>query len=292
MSYKSVEKSVVSNLPITAPDNSAVRPFNYTISPREVSLCFTIFPTMGNETPVTNGANKKSSVEKRFTVNGLTGPYLNADSLLQQPLPKLLRGKSGKETITYAPKITLNYRGHLAKWDDFRENGMDFYKDARIRAELDRCADVPIYMDPAIEQINSEAMTRETIQCGAEITLSGRYFCNAIAPVASVVKTLVASAHGESANPKLLPRDLAFGDSWILDQHHRVSGMEPDILLKLPIEGKDQIRLVGELKFYPTVNLGTMLKDYLKGDAKAFRGILGKFIQQQQSFPYRITYRR
>ena len=269
--YKSLGKCILRNLlnPTTL----------QLISQPDTTLHLTIFPSMVGENRVNNGANESSNIGPNSSGSGLVGPYLNADSLLKQPLPQLLRGTSSVETITYAPRITLHYSGPLAKWDNFQENALAFYQDARIRAELDRCANAPIYMDPAIERVNSEAMTRETIQCGAEITLSGRYFCNALAAVASIVRTLVAPAHGASANPNLLPREFAFGDSWILDKPHRVSGMEPDILLKLPIEGKDQIRLVGELKFYPTVDLESMLQDYEDGDAAAFRGILGMYTQ-------------
>ncbi|KAF7446952.1 hypothetical protein PtrSN002B_005484 [Pyrenophora tritici-repentis] len=231
---------------------------------------------MVSETQINNDSNDTSIVSPESSGDELIGSYLNADDLLNQPLPGLLRGEHGIETITNAPRIFHNYEGELAPWKDFKESVMAFYKDPRTKAELDRYAKVPIYMGKAIEEVNSEAMTRETIQCGAEISLSGRLFSRVLAAVISVVRTLVVPAHGKSANPTLLPQKLAFGDAKILDKHLRVDGMEPDILLKLPIQGRDQIRLVGEIKFHPLVNLERMMQGIIDGDSTEFRAILGQ----------------
>ncbi|KAK1908007.1 hypothetical protein P3342_013326 [Pyrenophora teres f. teres] len=225
-----------------------------------------------NDVKETTSSNSESSQVV------LTGPYLNAEGLLRRPLPKLKTGDFKKETVSYAPSITHRYQGDLAPWDTFKDEVRSFYKDPRTKAELQRCAKAPIYMDPAVESINSEAMTRETVQCGAEITVSGRYFHNALAVVTSIVRTLVVPAHGPSANPGFLSEELAFGDSWILDQEHRVRKQEPDIFLKLPIGGKDQVRLVGELKFCLTVNFTKMVDNHKIGNFEKLRAILGQLV--------------
>lgn len=102
--------------------------------------------------------------------------YLNADGLLNKPLPALNEGGPKFETISYVPNITKHYNGPLAEWDTFENEVMAFYENDTTRKELDRCAHAPINMDPAVEILNSKAMTHERLQCGAEISLSGRYF--------------------------------------------------------------------------------------------------------------------
>jgi len=232
---------------------------------------------MADKNQPSNGANNTGDIDSQSCSKALIGPYLNADGLLNQPLPQLKKGKFDLETVTHAPRISQNYDGPLAKWDNFKKDVLSFYKNARTKAELGRCANVPIYMDPAVERINSEAMTHESIQCGAEITISGRFFHNALAAITAIVRTLVVPAHGLSANSDFLPQELAFGDSWILDRPYRVSKQEPDVFLKLPIEGKDQVRLVGELKFCLTVDLKRMLQNQERTNTKKFRGILGTY---------------
>lgn len=90
-------------------------------------------------------------------------------------------------------------------------------------------------MDPNFEKLNSSAMTTERIQAGAEITLSGRFFWNALAVTPHIVETLTNPQHGQKL-PGFLPHKLAFGDSWIIQKVNRVKGQEPDIILSLPKE--------------------------------------------------------
>ncbi|KNG51883.1 hypothetical protein TW65_00898 [Stemphylium lycopersici] len=217
---------------------------------------------------------------------GLRGPegkslpkyFLGADGLLNKPLPVLNKGKNILETIAQQPSITRHYTGELAHWNTFKDEAIKFYEDDITRKELARCAHAPINIDPAVEILNSKVMTHERLQCGAEISLSGRYFWNLLAVVLHIVETLASEEHGTSENPDFLPKALTFGDSWILEKHHRVEGQQPDVLLKLPIEGKGQIRLVGELKFCVNVDFQTMLHNG-RGRGNKFRGILGQLVQ-------------
>ncbi|KAF1828220.1 hypothetical protein BDW02DRAFT_635309 [Decorospora gaudefroyi] len=196
----------------------------------------------------------------------------------KQPLPALCKGTENLETIAKGPAIARHYAGKLAKWDSFKKNAIDFYNERRTQMELERCGHAPIYMDPEIYKLNSKAMIQERIQAGAEITLCGRYFWNLLAVVVHIVETLASTEHGFSNYPGFLPPQLTFGDSWIIGRPFRVDGQQPDAVLKLPVNGKDQIRMVGELKFCVTLNLKSMLEDAENGQGNKFRGILGQLV--------------
>jgi hypothetical protein len=200
--------------------------------------------------------------------------------LLQQPPPRLHKGKDKLETISKAPTIVHHYAGELASWDVFQRDVLAFYADQRTSDDLERCAHAPIYMDPAIESLNSKAMTIERLQTGAEISLSGRFFWNILAAVVHIVETLTNPQHGDSPHPNYWPSQLTFGDSWIIEKPFRVEGQQPDVVLKLlsaPASGH-KIRLVGELKFCVAEDFNTMIKEAEQGFRARFCAILGMFI--------------
>lgn len=119
-------------------------------------------------------------------------------------------------------------------------------------------------------------MTTERIQCGGEITLSGRFFQNALAPVISCVETMSSPDHGPDDEPDYLPSKLTFGDAWIRGIADSVVGQQPDVITKLHINGEDEVRLVGELKFCGTVKLGRMRAAQMERMETKFKAILGK----------------
>jgi hypothetical protein len=197
--------------------------------------------------------------------------------LLRQPLPPLNKGKDILETIANPPSIAHHCSGGLAEWDNFKTKALEFYKTDPAAAELKRCAHAPIYMDPAIVQLNSKAMTVERLQTGAEITLSGRFFWNALAVTVHIVETLTNVQHGLSCHQGFLPSELTYGDSWIIEKPFRVNGQQPDAVLKLPHGSGHRLRMVGELKFCVTLDFTTMVKDADQGEGAKLRAILGKF---------------
>jgi hypothetical protein len=201
--------------------------------------------------------------------------YLDADGLLQQSLPPLNKGKDNLETIAKAPNITRHYAGKLAEWDVLQEDALRFYESTPTVTELKRCAHAPIYMDPAIERLNGRAMTLERLQAGAEITLSGRFFWNALAVVVHIVETLTTAQHGKSLYPDFLPAQLTYGDSWIIEKPFRVDGQQPDAVLKLPSGPGHKIRMVGELKFCVPKDFATMIEESKRCEGTKFRAILG-----------------
>jgi hypothetical protein len=73
----------------------------------------------------------------------------------------------------------------------------------------------------------------------------------------------------------------SYGVSWIIDRPERKSKLQPDVVMKLHIDDKSQVRLVGELKFYVTVDLEQMMDMAVNGNEADLNGVLGK---------YRITY--
>lgn len=192
------------------------------------------------------------------------------------PLPLLHKGPYRLETISKPPPIVRHFKGDLAVWDDFHSNAIKFLQDDRVRKEFERCAHAPIYMDPKIEKLNSKAMAFERLRSGAEITLSGRFFWNLLAVVLHVVETLTSPEHGQRQNPGLLPLQLTFGDSWIIDKPYRVNRQQPDVVLELLTGTGHRLRLVGELKFCVAVSFKDMVKDAESGKAQRFKGILGK----------------
>jgi hypothetical protein len=221
-------------------------------------------------------AQEQSSDERK-----LPKYYLNADSLLQQPLPRLFKGEHDIETISKPPAVRLHYSGNLARWKVFGKDAIKFYQDKRTKTELERCRHAPIYMDPKVRSLNTHVMVDERLQAGAEITLSARYFWNLLAVVLHIVETLAnQDEHGQSEHSNFLPPRLTFGDSWIIEKQFRVGGQQPDVVLKLPTGDKDQIRMVGELKFCVDIGFESMIEDAETGDGKKFRGILGLYSQQ------------
>lgn len=204
--------------------------------------------------------------------------YLSARGLLENPLPPLNKGPDGIQTVSNPPSVHIHYSGELASWRDFQSEALEFLDDLRTKRELDRCAHVPIYMDPKVEKLNSSAMTVERIQAGAEITLSGRFFWNALAVTSHIVETLTNPQHGQCL-PHFLPDKLAFGDSWIIEQPNRVKGQEPDIVLSLPYNVGHRTcrtRSIGELKFCSVVDFGQMVHKAKHGTGDKFRAILGE----------------
>ncbi|KAF2853489.1 hypothetical protein T440DRAFT_376213, partial [Plenodomus tracheiphilus IPT5] len=208
--------------------------------------------------------------------------FMNAEDALRQPLPRLFTGKPIAETVGRAPPIKRRFHGNLGHWDHFEKLASEFFVKAETTSALKRCNRVPISVAPNIKELNSNThMVREKVQVGAEITLSGRFFANALATVIDIVETLASDDHGDGcADPEFLPRRFSFGDSWIIDQKHRVQGHEPDVILKLPSASGHRVRLVGELKFCVTVNLSDMVNE-VKGpeeQTSTFRDILGQIV--------------
>lgn len=207
--------------------------------------------------------------------------FLNANSVLRQPLPQLHRGPDTLETIAKPPKITRYYNGPIAIWDNCKVDAMDFFKSEVVGAELTRCAEVPIHMSPEIAKLNCKAMTVERTQVGAEVSISGRLFSNLFAVVTNTIETLTAPQHGISENPELLPKQIVFGDSWTVPKPNRVNSLYPDVVMKASLGGRDVVVAVGELKFYLSITGGfkEMIRQ-IKGEAKMdldrFSAILGK----------------
>jgi hypothetical protein len=179
-------------------------------------------------------------------------------------------------TTKNAPGITSYFDGQLAEWNTFEDEVLAFWSDERTKRKLQRCVDIPVGPDPEIEKLNPNAMTTERIQCGGEITLSGRFFQNALAPVISCVETMSSPDHGPDDEPDYLPSKLTFGDSWIRGTANDVAGQQPDVIAKLRINDQDKVRLVGELKFSGTVELGEMRTGLVKYGKNKLCAILGK----------------
>lgn len=201
---------------------------------------------------------------------------MNADSLITAGLPDLNQGEFKRETTSLPSGYARYFHGGLAEWGDHFQNAViAFYKDPAIKKAFDRCSKVPICMDRTIETLNKNAMTTEHILAGAEITLSGRFFQNALAPVIAITKTLADEEYGHLSDVGDFPKDPTFGDSWIIDIVDRASNQEPDVVLKLRCRKEDAIRLVGELKFNKTVSVKAAIEEYEKN--RKLSGLLGRF---------------
>ncbi|KAJ4321112.1 hypothetical protein N0V94_003059 [Neodidymelliopsis sp. IMI 364377] len=164
------------------------------------------------------------------------------------------------------------------EWNTFEDEVLTFWDDERTKRKLQRCDDIPVGPDPEINLVNPNAMTTERIQCGGEITLSGRFFQNALAPVISCVETMSSPDHGPDDEPDYLPSKLTFGDAWIRGIADSVVGQQPDVITKLHINGEDEVRLVGELKFCGTVKLGRMGAAQMERMETKFKAILGQLV--------------
>lgn len=213
--------------------------------------------------------------------------YLNPEQAIRGPMPDLLIEKPGVETTSSAGVPSLSYCGPLAKWNVFEKDVHTFINDPVTQEHLRRCQDLPVYPNPRVEHRNSHVSTREQIQVGAEITLSGRFFERAIVPVVASVETLTDSTLAtppERPAKMILPTKARFGDSWVVPKDNRPdtgseNKIQPDIVAKLCVNDDDQVRLVGELKFCTTVDLEDMylaaFPDNGPPDPKPLREILG-----------------
>lgn len=201
--------------------------------------------------------------------------FLNAEQVLRAPLPNLRVGQRGIQTTTTAGNIKVSYTGNIAHWDTFEQEVWDFMTRLRAYQHLARCSHLPVCPSDTILLVNRKAMVKELIQAGAEITLSARFLERAIAPVVSSVETLTDSPHGQSAR-SMLPDDVRFGDSWIVDTSIRPKNTQPDIVGKL--HGTHDARVIGELKFVVTVDLKRMVSAALgtAGDHRKLCNILGE----------------
>ncbi|KAH4120008.1 hypothetical protein HBH64_139960 [Parastagonospora nodorum] len=193
------------------------------------------------------------------------------------------------EMPTNAGSIYKYFNGNLAFWDTFPKDVLEFFEDPRIVDDMERCQHLPISPDPETEKFNKHFTTKENMTCGGEITLSGRFYQNALKQVTAVVQTLSDPEYGESDHGPWLPYDLTFGDSWIINRPQRVAGREPDVVLKLQIDGEQVLRLVGELKFCGTVDLEAMIHEALIDEGTNFVGILGQIVDYMLSHRLKQT---
>lgn len=198
---------------------------------------------------------------------------LNAKGLLTGAMPSLVIGEKGTQTVSEGGKVRHYYHGSLATWDSFESDALLFWSDKRMVDALLRCAHLPIALDPEIEKLNPSAMTVERIQCGGEITLSARFYSNALAPVIHCIETMANVSD-------FLPAKVIFGDAWIRDPENRVTGQLPDVVGKLQIEADAQVRLVGEIKFCETVDLRVMIDGFIERTRTDFCHILGKSLRK------------
>lgn len=221
----------------------------------------------------------------------LTGPWLNAEQVLYESIPDLLigGGPGRPETTTRAGTPKLSYIGPLAKWDTLHQSVWDFVHDRNTlntARYFDRCKHLPVSPDPKVQTTNPHATTREHVQVGAEITLSGRFFERVLVPVSAVVSTLtdVTMMRGRPAD-RILPTTATSGDSWIVAEPLRPdrdssNKKQPDVVLKFQVGRDNLVRLTGELKFCTTVRLKEMVDNAIDPyypRLLKFSNILGKF---------------
>ncbi|KAH7138576.1 hypothetical protein B0J11DRAFT_574545 [Dendryphion nanum] len=205
--------------------------------------------------------------------------FRNARTSLSGPMPSLMIGEHGVETTSYAGKSKKHYRGPLSLWGNFQASTAEFYQ--KLGPIFERCSHLPLNIDPSLKFLHQFAEVDECIQVGGEITLSGRFISNGLVPLISATRTL---AHELSKNSKpqfYLPRDLRFGDSWIIKKKIRVKGNEPDLVLRTqPGNDDDGIRLVAELKSCVTMDLKAAMTKALQtnGNNNDLRAILGQIV--------------
>ncbi|KAH3974832.1 hypothetical protein HBI56_105380 [Parastagonospora nodorum] len=222
------------------------------------------------------------------TDDTLPANTLNAKGVLYLEMPTLILGKAKVQAVSNAGSIYKYFNGNLAFWDTFPKDALEFFEDPRIVDDMERCQHLPISPDPETEKFNKHFTTKENMTCGGEITLSGRFYQNALKQVTAVVQTLSDPEYGESDHGPWLPYDLTFGDSWIINRPQRVAGREPDVVLKLQIDGEQVLRLVGELKFCGTVDLEAMIHEALIDEGTNFVGNLGQIVDYMLS--HRLKY--
>lgn len=183
-------------------------------------------------------------------------------------MPKLFIGEPGTQTVSSQGSIKVYFHGELGKWTSFTDDVLGFWKQESTVHAFERCAHLPVGPDPKIKELNPNAMIDESIQCGGEITVSGRFYSNALAPVIHCVRTLGAGQENGLSN-------VTFGDAWIRDD--RILDQYPDVIGKVFVEKDFVTRLVGEIKFPNTVNIALMVADAVKGKSTgSFRAILGR----------------
>ncbi|KAH6642941.1 hypothetical protein C7974DRAFT_296915, partial [Boeremia exigua] len=189
-------------------------------------------------------------------------------------MPAANMGEKGKETVKTAGTVKRYFKGQLNHWKSFQDEVLTFWTDDQTVDALGRCDHLPVGVDHStVGELNPYAMYfGERIQCGGEITISGRFYSNALEHVVRCVETL-----GQHAG--FGPKEVVFGDSWIQYVSDRVPGQQPDILGQFRVgKNKHEVRLLGEVKFPLTVDIADMVKLVLEGDTKQFCEILGQVV--------------
>lgn len=142
--------------------------------------------------------------------------YLNAHDTLCAGMPAIVRRDNFLYTTAKAPTITKHFAGKLGKWPSFKSEVLRFYLEEQMQRAFADCASMPVSMNPRIEDVNPYAMTKELLQCGAEISLSGRFFQNALDHVIHAIETIVAGQKGPVQADRQFVKDTTFGDYWTI----------------------------------------------------------------------------
>ena len=78
--------------------------------------------------------DKPDSTQTQPSIDTKAWPeyLLNANSLLQQPLLPLCKGKDILETIAKGPTVLRHYTGQLAEWDKFKQTQLSTSKSSQL----------------------------------------------------------------------------------------------------------------------------------------------------------------
>jgi hypothetical protein len=107
---------------------------------------------------------------------------------------------------------------------------------------------MPFAPHPDLEKQNRFAVTTELSQVGAEISLSHRFFQNALLPAIHVSLSNLEELNTYQGGPGLRGNFKTVGGAWIVNKTQRVAGQQPDVVLKHYMAlNKSEVRLVGEL---------------------------------------------
>jgi hypothetical protein len=220
------------------------------------------------------------------------GTFLNAKATACSDIPSLVTGVPGMETTSATATSQYYYKGEMALWESFRKEVKQWFRSADVQAKFNRCRQVAVWVDPDMKSHNPYIITEEHGQIGAEISMSSRFDAHVLDPVLKASLTMDNQGRPGGAPPGV--PDRTFGDSYIVNRISRPKDLIPDVVLKRLGERGSEVRLVGELKFFVTIDLEEKFKQAqsrrTEQDFRNLRAIFGQIIQYMVEYGTRYGF--
>jgi hypothetical protein len=185
--------------------------------------------------------------------------YQNPKDVIDDRLPDLKVGERYVETTT-SSSLRDVFTGNLNYWHNFREQVTGFYKNPALQDAFQRCRHIGTSYDPdSLKKKWKHFAALEHTQIAEERDLQARFLNNVVDRVLATTRTLCEADYGSKEQLAVLggfiPDDVNAGSAKVVPKDQRPHG-EPDIVFKIPGGGSlQQVRVVGELKFFVTCDL-------------------------------------